>query len=203
MKRRTLIALCLTGLTISGMACGSDKKADSKKSAPTKGNNKMVHVLLETSEGNITIELDSEKAPKTVENFTKYVESGHYNGTIFHRVMEGFMIQGGGMDAKMFEKSTGKPIENEGMNGLKNDRGTLAMARTNDPNSATAQFFVNLVNNDFLNSAPSRPGYAVFGKVSEGMDVVDKIAKAKTGNAGQHQNVPTSPITIKTAKVVK
>jgi peptidyl-prolyl cis-trans isomerase B (cyclophilin B) len=203
MKRRALLSICLTGFSLSGMAWGSEKKAEPKKAAADKGHKKMINVMLETSEGNIKIELDSEKAPKTVENFTKYVESGHYNGTIFHRVIDGFMIQGGGMDAKMSEKSTNKPVENEGMNGLKNDRGTLAMARTNDPNSATAQFFVNLVNNDFLNSAPSRPGYAVFGKVIEGMDVVDKMAKVKTGNSGPHQNVPTSPISIKSAKIVK
>ena len=163
----------------------------------------MTTVLLETTEGNIKIELDKEKAPATVENFTKYVESGHYNGTVFHRVIDGFMVQGGGMDAKLSEKSTGKPITNEGLNGLKNDRGTLAMARTSDPNSATAQFFINLINNDFLNGTPSRPGYAVFGKVVEGMDVVDKMAKVKTGNSGPHQNVPTTPISIKSAKVVK
>jgi peptidyl-prolyl cis-trans isomerase B (cyclophilin B) len=203
MKRRSLVALCLTSLCFASVGAGADKKTDKKANAGSKGKSKMVFVMLETSEGNIKLELDSEKAPKTVANFKEYVESGHYDGTIFHRVIDSFMIQGGGMDANMKEKSTKKPIENEGTNGLKNDKYTLAMARTGDPNSATAQFFINLVNNDYLNTVPGRPGYAVFGKVVDGTAVVDKIAKVKTGNSGFHQNVPTAAITIKSAKIVK
>ena len=140
-------------------------------------------VLLETTSGDILVELYPDKAPETVANFLKYVDNGFYNNTIFHRVIPGFMIQGGGLTARMQQKDTEAPIKNEADNGLKNDRGTIAMARTMDPHSATAQFFINLVDNDFLNfQAPSGNGwgYCVFGKVTEGMDVVDKIAKVKT-----------------------
>ena len=162
-------------------------------------------IKLTTSHGVITLELDSEKAPKTAANFLSYVESGHYNGTIFHRVINGFMIQGGGMAFGMKEKDTQAPIENEAANGLKNDRGTIAMARTNDPHSATAQFFINVADNDFLNHrAPSGQGwgYCVFGKVVEGMDVVDKIKGVKTGNKGFHQDVPVEDVIIEKAEVV-
>jgi cyclophilin family peptidyl-prolyl cis-trans isomerase len=161
-------------------------------------------VVLETSLGRIVLELDAAKAPKTVANFLGYVKSGHYDGTIFHRVIPGFMIQGGGMTADMGEKRTGAPIPNEADNGLKNERGTVAMARTSDPNSATAQFFVNTVDNKFLNHSGKTAqgwGYAVFGKVVEGMDTVDKIAAVKTGNRGPHQNVPLEPVTIVKASV--
>jgi cyclophilin family peptidyl-prolyl cis-trans isomerase len=160
-------------------------------------------VVLETTSGSITIELDQAKAPITVANFLKYVDAGHYNGTIFHRVIPGFMIQGGGFSEAMREKDTGGNIENEAGNGLKNLRGTLAMARTPNPHSASAQFFINLSDNDFLNFKSATPqgfGYAVFGKVVGGMDVVDKIATVKTGNKGQHENVPIQPVIITTAK---
>ena len=159
----------------------------------------MKKVTIETSMGTITAELDDVKAPVTVKNFISYVTSGHYNGTIFHRVIDGFMIQGGGFTKDMVQKDTQAPIRNEAANGLKNARGTLAMARTMVVDSATSQFFINLVDNDFLNYRGPDPrmfGYAVFGKVTAGMDVVDKIAKVKTGFAGPHQDVPVEPVVI-------
>ena len=162
-------------------------------------------VKLTTSMGPITLQLDKEKAPASVENFAKYVDSGQYDGTIFHRVIDGFMIQGGGFDKDMHQKPTGAPIKNEASNGLKNDKYTVAMARTSDPNSATAQFFINVKDNDFLNySAPTLQGfgYAVFGKVVEGQDVVDKIAKVPTGNRAMYQNVPLQPVVIEKAECV-
>ncbi len=165
----------------------------------------MPSVLLKTNHGDITLELDAAKAPKSVANFLAYVNSGHYDGTIFHRVIDNFMIQGGGMTAGMKQKSTLDQIENEANNGLKNERGTIAMARTSDPHSATAQFFINVNDNDFLNHTAPTPqgwGYAVFGKVSNGMDVVDKIKKVKTGNAGYHQDVPTEDVVIEKASVI-
>lgn len=163
-------------------------------------------VQLETTAGNIVLELNSEKAPLTVANFIDYVESGHYDGTIFHRVIDGFMIQGGGMTADMSEKNTGTPIKNEADNGLANKTGTIAMARTSDPHSATAQFFINVKDNDFLNYSSPTPqgwGYAVFGQVIEGMDIVNQIKGVPTGRFGYHADVPTTPIVINTAKVVK
>ncbi len=162
-------------------------------------------VKLATSMGDIVVDLDAAKSPKTVDNFLQYVKAGHYDGTVFHRVIGNFMIQGGGMTADMSEKPTRPPIPLESRNGLLNQRGTLAMARTADPNSATAQFFINLKDNDFLNAAQSRDGngYAVFGKVVSGMEVVDKIAQVATGNKGMHQNVPTQPVTINKATVEK
>ncbi len=162
-------------------------------------------VKLATTAGDIVVELDAAKAPKTVANFLEYVRAGHYNGTVFHRVIDNFMIQGGGMTADMKEKATRAPIPLESRNGLDNLRGTLAMARTPDPNSATAQFFINLKDNGFLNAAQSQDGngYAVFGKVVEGMDVVDKIRAVRTGNKGPHQNVPVEPVTINSATVEK
>ena len=156
-------------------------------------------VLLETSSGDILVELFADKAPQTVANFLKYVDDGFYTNTIFHRVIPSFMIQGGGMGARMDEKPTREPVTNEADNGLKNDRGTLAMARTRDPHSATAQFFINLVDNDFLNhSSPTLDGwgYCVFGKVVEGIENVDKIAKVKTKTVGFHENVPTDMVLI-------
>jgi len=160
-----------------------------------------VTVQMETSMGPVQIELDADKAPQTVENFLKYVDSGFYDGTIFHRVIKDFMIQGGGFTADMQEKPTEAPIQNEAKNGLKNLRGTIAMARTRDPHSATAQFYINHKNNDFLDY-PGRDGwgYCVFGKVTGGMDTVDRIAAAATGNKGGHQNVPLEPITILSVK---
>jgi cyclophilin family peptidyl-prolyl cis-trans isomerase len=162
-------------------------------------------VLLETSKGNILIELNAEKAPKTVKNFLDYVGSGHYAGTIFHRVIPGFMIQGGGFTADMGEKDSRPPIQNEADNGLQNQRGTLAMARTPDPHSASDQFFINVANNGFLNHRGKTAegwGYAVFGKVVEGMDVVDAIVKVPTTTKGPHQNVPVEPVVIRKASVV-
>jgi peptidyl-prolyl cis-trans isomerase B (cyclophilin B) len=166
----------------------------------------MAKVLLKTNKGDITLSLDSVKAPKSVANFLQYVKNGHYDGTIFHRVIDNFMIQGGGMAPGMKQKPTGAEIENEANNGLKNERGTIAMARTSDPHSATAQFFINVNNNDFLNhSAPNAQGwgYAVFGKVTDGIDVVDVIRKVKTGNAGFHQDVPTEDVVIEKATVLE
>ena len=161
-------------------------------------------VKLHTNHGVITLELDADKAPLTVANFLAYVESGHYNNTVFHRVIDGFMIQGGGFEPGMTQKPTGEQIKNEADNGLKNERGTVAMARTQDPHSATAQFFINVVDNARLDY-PSFDGngYAVFGKVVEGMDVVDKIKEVPTGSRGPHQNVPLTPVTIKSARIVK
>lgn len=155
-----------------------------------------ITVLMETSLGNIELELDKEKAPITVENFLKYANSGFYNGTIFHRVIKNFMIQGGGFTKDMAKKSTNQPIKNESTNGLTNDRGTIAMARTNDPDSATAQFFINSVDNPYLNGSSNKPGYAVFGKVTKGMDVVDKISSVFTRTKNYMQNVPSSPVFI-------
>ncbi len=163
-------------------------------------------VKLETNMGDIVIELDAAKAPKTAANFLDYVKDGFYNGTVFHRVMDGFMIQGGGFEPGLKQKPTKAPIDNEANNGLKNDKYTIAMARTNDPHSATAQFFINVADNDFLNhTAPTSNGwgYAVFGKVTSGMDVVDKIKGVKTGNSGFHQNVPAQDVTINKAVVVE
>ena len=161
-------------------------------------------VKLHTNHGVITLELDADKAPLTVANFLAYVESGHYNNTVFHRVIDGFMIQGGGFEPGMTQKPTGEQIKNEADNGLKNERGTVAMARTQDPHSATAQFFINVADNDFLNfKMPNGNGwgYCVFGKVVEGTDVVDKIKGVKTGNAGFHQDVPKEDVIIQRAEV--
>jgi peptidyl-prolyl cis-trans isomerase B (cyclophilin B) len=163
-------------------------------------------VILDTSKGQLTIELYADKAPETVKNFLAYVDAGFYNGTIFHRVIPGFMIQGGGFTPDMQQKATRPPVKIESDNGLKNDRGTLAMARTQDPNSATAQFFINSVDNGFLNFKEKTPqgwGYAVFGKVVKGMEVVDEISKVKTGAKGMHRDVPVDTVTITSAKRAK
>jgi peptidyl-prolyl cis-trans isomerase A (cyclophilin A) len=160
-------------------------------------------VLLATSLGDITVQLDPEKAPKTVANFLDYVKGGHYDGTVFHRVMDGFMIQGGGFTPEMVQKPTRAPIPLESKNGLKNERGTIAMARTSVPDSATSQFFINVVDNQRLDHPnPDGNGYAVFGKVVSGLDVVDKIRKVETGTKGGHQNVPVTPVLIRSAKIV-
>lgn len=162
-----------------------------------------MNVVLTTNHGTITLELDVEKAPKSVENFVNYVKSGHYDGTIFHRVIDGFMIQGGGFEPDMKQKSTNDPINNEAENGLKNDRYTVAMARTSDPHSATAQFFINVGDNDFLNYPGSDGwGYAVFGKVSDGEDVVDAIRAVKTGRKSMFSDVPVETVVIEKAEVV-
>jgi peptidyl-prolyl cis-trans isomerase A (cyclophilin A) len=160
-------------------------------------------VALETSRGKIVIELDAAKAPLTVKNFLDYVAAGHYDGTIFHRVIPDFMIQGGGFSADMQQKPTRTPVRNEAKNGLTNVRGTVAMARTSDPDSATAQFFINLKDNAFLNAGARDAGYTVFGKVVEGMEVVDAIAGVPTGSRGGHQNVPREAVTIKTVRVAQ
>jgi peptidyl-prolyl cis-trans isomerase A (cyclophilin A) len=162
-------------------------------------------VRLATSMGDIVVELNAEKAPKTVDNFLQYVKAGHYDDTIFHRVIETFMIQGGGMKADMSEKASRAPIPLESRNGLSNQRGTLAMARTPDPNSATAQFFINVVDNVRLDQANAQDGngYAVFGKVVAGMEIVDKIKAVPVANKGGHQNVPVTPVLIKKATVEK
>jgi cyclophilin family peptidyl-prolyl cis-trans isomerase len=160
-------------------------------------------VEMKTSLGTIVIELNSEKAPKTVQNFLRYAKDGFYSGTIFHRVIDGFMIQGGGFSKDMQQKPTNKPVENEAKNGLKNERGSIAMARTGDPQSATSQFFINHQNNPALDY-PSGDGwgYAVFGKVTQGMDVVDKIAKVPTGDRAVFQNVPLEPVVIQSVKIL-
>ena len=164
----------------------------------------MKKVTMETSKGTITLALDDEKAPETVKNFVQYAKDGHYDGTIFHRVIDGFMIQGGGFTKDMNQKETREPIRNEAMNGLRNRRGTIAMARTMVVDSATSQFFINLVDNDFLdfqNPTPQGFGYAVFGAVTDGLEVVDAIGKVQTGSVGPYQNVPDEAVVIKKVTV--
>ncbi len=160
-------------------------------------------VRFQTSKGDFTIELDEAAAPITVENFLRYVDEGFFDGTLFHRVIPGFMIQGGGFTADFTQKRTRAPIENEAANGLKNKRGTLSMARTNDVHSATAQFFVNLVDNDFLDHKPGSYGYAVFGRVTEGMDVIDRIAEVRTGRRKGHDDVPVEDVSVLSARRVE
>lgn len=162
----------------------------------------VTHVMLTTSAGNIELALDSQKAPVSTKNFIDYVNSGYYNNTVFHRVIPGFMVQGGGFTADMQQKTAKAPIKNEADNGLRNLRGTISMARTADKDSATSQFFLNVADNAFLDHGQRDFGYAVFGKVVKGMDVVDKIAQAPTGNVGPYQNVPSKPIVILSAKVL-
>lgn len=177
----------------------SDKQTDNRMTG-------MITVTMDTSKGTITLELDADQAPATVENFVTYAKDGHYDGTIFHRVIPGFMIQGGGFDGDMRQKDTRAPVRNEADNGLKNDDGTIAMARTNDPHSATAQFFINVKDNDFLNFSSPTPrgwGYTVFGKVTDGMDVVRAIEKVATGNRGGHQDVPVENVTINKVTVAE
>ena len=162
-------------------------------------------IKLKTNHGDISLELDAEKAPLTVENFLQYVRDGFFKNTIFHRVIDGFMIQGGGFEPGMNQKPTRAPVKNEADNGLKNEAYTIAMARTTDPHSATAQFFINAANNDFLNYTSSTPqgwGYCVFGKVVEGKEVIDKIKKVRTGNKGGHQDVPVEDIVIESAEEI-
>ena len=189
------------GLAIAGMALGLGLAGI----APGAGKGNPM-VVISTSQGDIKVELNAEKAPITVKNFVDYAKAGYYDGTIFHRVIPGFMVQGGGLTADMQDKRQGQrpPIKNEGDNGLKNETGTLAMARTSVPDSATSQFFINVKDNTFLNkeNAQDKVGYAVFGKVVEGMDVVRKIEQVKTTNKGPHQNVPVDAVVIKSVKVV-
>ena len=196
--------LILAGLFTVSVLTAADKLAESKNVTVAKENQTMPShtnptVTLKTSLGDITIELYADKAPISVKNFLEYVTGEHYDGTIFHRVIPGFMIQGGGFTADMRQKPTKAPIKNEADNGLGNERGTLAMARTGVVDSATSQFFINVVNNTFLNFKDKTPqgyGYAVFGKVTAGMDVVDKICAVPTSNSGMHQNVPIAPVSI-------
>ena len=195
-------AICVTS-AIGLLTC-------STTAAQTTAQNKSPLVELNTSAGKITIALDAEKAPKTVANFLSYVKSGHYNGTIFHRVIPDFMIQGGGLDAAMKEKKTKPPIVNEGGNGLKNVKYSIAMARTNDPNSATSQFFINTKDNGFLNQSGRNAGYAVFGRVVKGLGVVDTVSNVKTTTkeSGDRpglpmQNVPVTAVTLESAKIVQ
>lgn len=198
-------AIFLLGLMIATLSLST---AQATTLSTTQGTDMSTnpHVLLKTNKGDITIELNAEKAPKTVENFINYVNSGFYNGTIFHRVINNFMVQGGGFEVGMAQKDTNAPVENEANNGLKNDRYTLAMARTNDPHSATAQFFINVADNDFLNHTNPTPngwGYAVFGKVIAGNEVVDAIKGVKTGSKGFHQDVPVDDVIIESATLVE
>jgi cyclophilin family peptidyl-prolyl cis-trans isomerase len=189
--RHLLVATAATVLSFPLASAAQSKGADCSK------------VKLTTSMGAITLALDKEKAPVSVENFVKYVKSGHYDGTVFHRVMDGFMVQGGGFTKDMQQKPTAGPIKNEASNGLKNEAYTVAMARTGVRDSATSQFFINVANNERLNYTGETPpgwGYAVFGKVVSGQDVVDKIRKLPTGDAGMHQNVPTTPVVIEKAE---
>ncbi|TEA79633.1 peptidyl-prolyl cis-trans isomerase [Allopusillimonas ginsengisoli] len=200
---RTFSLVCAASLA---MSLGGAAQAASSTSNQGTSMSTSPRVSLHTSQGDILIELDAEKAPKSVENFLTYVKEGFYDGTIFHRVIHNFMIQGGGFEAGMKQKQTHAPIENEANNGLKNDRYTLAMARTSDPHSATAQFFINVADNDFLNFTSPTPngwGYAVFGKVVEGTEVVDKIKGVKTGSKGFHQDVPAEDVVIEKATIVE
>lgn len=189
-----LVVLAAATMTIVPPAFAGEKKM-AKKANPT--------VVMETSEGVITIELWADKAPVTVKNFLRYTDEKFYDGTIFHRVIDNFMIQGGGFTADMKKKNAHEPVKNEATSELKNDRGTIAMARTSQVNSATCQFFINLKNNDFLNHRDNTPrgfGYAVFGKVIKGQEVVDRIAKVKTTTSGPYRDVPAKPVVIKSVR---
>ena len=189
----TLATIALAFAGLAGPTSAQEKTVSDAKT---------VKIVMETSKGTIELELDAAKAPKTVANFVSYVKKGHYDGTIFHRVIPGFMIQGGGFTADMQQKSTDAPVENEAKNGLKNVRGAISMARTSNPQSATSLFFLVHQDSAFLDY-PGQDGwgYCVFGKISKGLDVLDAIAAVKTTNAGMHQNVPAEPVQIKTAKV--
>lgn len=188
--------LMLAGALIAGLTSGV---SFAKEAVETPN----LYVEMDTTAGNIVIELNEAKAPVTVENFKNYVDDGFYDGLIFHRVIDGFMVQGGGFDADMKQKATKAPIKIESNNGLKNERGSIAMARTMDPNSATSQFFINTQNNSFLDyPGQDGNGYTVFGKVVQGMDVVDQMEKVKTGNKGMHSDVPVKPIVIESMKFI-
>jgi len=205
--RRVMRSLVLVGML--PLVCLSAQAAPPSTSTPKQGVTSMStnpRVKMTTSLGDIVITLDAAKAPKTVANFLAYVNDGFYNGTIFHRVIDGFMVQGGGFEPGLKQKPTKANVENEANNGLKNNKYTLAMARTSDPHSATAQFFINVANNDFLNhTAPTAQGwgYAVFGEVTEGKDIVDKMRAVATANSGFHQNVPTTDLVITKAVVLE
>lgn len=194
---KKMLMLLFVGMLAIFIATGNNVFAAQKADKP--------EVLLQTNLGDILLQLDSRKAPITCANFIQYVKSGHYDGTIFHRVIKGFMIQGGGMTPDMKEKHTIAPIKNESNNGLKNQKYSIAMARTSDPNSATAQFFINTKDNDFLDykKAADGVGYAVFGKVLKGQNVVDEIEKVVTGSVGHYDDVPKTPVIIKKAEVIE
>ena len=204
---RVMRSLVLVGML--PLVCLSAQAAPPSTSTPKQGVTSMStnpRVKMTTSLGDIVITLDAAKAPKTVANFLAYVNDGFYNGTVFHRVIDGFMVQGGGFEPGLKQKPTKANVENEANNGLKNNKYTLAMARTSDPHSATAQFFINVANNDFLNhTAPTAQGwgYAVFGEVTEGKDIVDKMKAVATANSGFHQNVPTTDLVITKAVVLE
>ncbi len=199
---RPLLATLI--LATTSLACAAEPEAAAPAKTKDAPQPAAQVVIVDTSKGAIEITLDAAKAPKSVENFLRYVDAGHYDGTVFHRVISGFMIQGGGFDAKLTQKSTGAPVENEADNGLKNRRGTLAMARTSDPHSATAQFFINHTDNAFLDHTAKTMrgwGYAVFGQVSAGLEVVDAIAAVPTGPGGPFRSdVPQEPVLIKSIR---
>lgn len=192
MLKRAVVTILLTFITAVSLP---------SVAAPNDSNNP-IYVRLNTTAGSFVLRLRPDQAPITVRNFLHYVKTGFYNGTIFHRVIPGFMIQGGGFTQGMKKKSTDSPIKNESNNDLQNNRGTIAMARTSDPDSATSQFFINLVDNHYLDGQNGRPGYAVFGKVIRGMGVVDSIAKVPTTTKGPYQNVPVTPVVIRSANVI-
>jgi peptidyl-prolyl cis-trans isomerase B (cyclophilin B) len=198
-----LALVYLTGLKSGPLSTAANAAAETTKSK-IPGRTKQMRMI--TTEGEIVLELFEDEAPETVANFKKYAVSGHYDGTVFHRVIKGFMIQGGGFEPGMTQKETGEPIKNEADNGIKNEVGTIAMARTNDPHSATAQFFINVANNEFLNHRSPDPqgwGYAVFGKVISGMDVVKSIENVPTGQQGPHGDVPNSDVIIKKVEEIE
>ncbi len=200
------LVLHLPGLAVAQKSKTPAAKKDVKKPKENQNKEKAVSVKIETNHGSIVVELDSEKAPITVKNFLNYVERKFYDDLIFHRVIPDFMIQGGGFDKDLKQRPTDAAIKNEAANGLKNLKGTIAMARTPDPNSASSQFFINLKDNDFLNYKGPMPqdyGYAVFGKVTEGMDVVEKIAAVKTTASGQMRDVPAEPVVIKSIRKIE
>ena len=204
MKNNNILKLTLSSFALAFILTSCSKKSDEVE-VPIIKEISMTQVTIKTSAGDIQLELNGEKAPITVKNFVDIANSGYFEGTIFHRVINGFMVQGGGLNADMSDKSSGTaPIQNEANNGLTNDRGTIAMARTMDPHSATSQFFINHKDNGFLNHTAENSqgwGYAVFGKVTEGLDVVDQIADVATGSSGGHQDVPLEVITIESVTV--
>ena len=204
MKNNNILKLTLSSFALAFILNSCSKKSDEVE-VPIIKEISMTQVTIKTSAGDIQLELNGEKAPITVKNFVDIANSGYFEGTIFHRVINGFMVQGGGLNADMSDKSSGTaPIQNEANNGLINDRGTIAMARTMDPHSATSQFFINHKDNGFLNHTAENSqgwGYAVFGKVTEGLDVVDQIADVATGSSGGHQDVPLEVITIESVTV--
>ncbi len=199
--RSVVLALCVLGLALSAAGVASVRHARHQPAAKKAAAHPVVE--MKTSLGDIQVELDATKAPVTTKNFLRYVHERFFDGTIFHRVIPGFMVQGGGFTRDLVEKKTHAPIVDEASNGLKNLRGTIAMARTSDPNSATAQFFINVVDNGFLDYAQTNPGYAVFGQVVAGMDVADKIAAVPTSTQGGMQNVPVKPVVIESIRRIK